>query len=775
MGTYKASRRKGFVLIEALIALLLVSVGLLAVSKLQVLSISGAGEAKARSRAMTVSQQKLEELRNIVLRGDFTGLPTVNNDPGPAVAGDTATYAMSWTATLDVALEQQLLQIRTVWTDRNGVAQQIDLNSVIAWDDPGERVKTAGSGALPQIISPTGDAIRGTGGYGNTTPPGTVTTNSDGTRIHVRGDNTTELLAANGNILLYLKPKGDVAQSFTTISGKVFFDDGESQIPDSNFVRLRLSSEGECIFKNAVADRLTQTSGSNAYHYFAYTCYVGAGWYGNVGVVVDESVTGAKAGPIVCVGDPQFNGGVSNSTLISAHPFGSATRSYRGFKTSGSTYLSTGMGAGTHYGTTATLTGPFAGRPLPSTYPAYYGVITAGSAGDYFDQHFLVTRLSGPSASCSSKMTGGTFLKNAGKYFCINPDNDPAANVCPDVWPNFAVGTGGSINFTLNVVRDGTGTGTVTEPALGMNCPTTPCSGSYASGSTVVFTASPVGGSEFTAWTGCSAVAGNVCSVTVSGTTTVTATFTPVAGGNSLTVTKNGSGSGTVTSGDSLINCGGTCSSTYASGATVTLTATPSGSVFTSWSGGGCSGTGTCTVTVSGATAVTATFTAPTTHVLTVTKAGTGSGTVLSSPAGITCGGTCMSSYAAGTSVTLTATATAGSSFTGWSGGSCSGAAITCTFTVGGNANVTATFGANPTCSTFPSGKVHANASTVTSSSAGTCSIQGSTKNYDCPLGLSAPAGSQITLTNQGAGPPAFSYQLSIFASCGSPTNVNFP
>src|SRR5438093_768142 len=41
----------------------------------------------------------------------------------------------------------------------------------------------------------------------------------------------------------------------------------------------------------------------------------------------------------------------------------------------------------------------------------------------------------------------------------------------------------------------------------------------------------------------------------------------------------------------------------------VTLTATPaSGSTFTGWSGGGCSGTGSCSVTVTAAVSVTATF-----------------------------------------------------------------------------------------------------------------------------------------------------------------------
>ena len=77
-----------------------------------------------------------------------------------------------------------------------------------------------------------------------------------------------------------------------------------------------------------------------------------------------------------------------------------------------------------------------------------------------------------------------------------------------------------------------------------------------------------------------------------------------------LTVQKTG-GVGIVSSAPSGINCGTDCIGSYAAGASVTLTATtdpPSGSVFTGWSGGGCSGTGTCTVTMDAPKTVTAPF-----------------------------------------------------------------------------------------------------------------------------------------------------------------------
>src|SRR5437773_1835419 len=102
-----------------------------------------------------------------------------------------------------------------------------------------------------------------------------------------------------------------------------------------------------------------------------------------------------------------------------------------------------------------------------------------------------------------------------------------------------------------------------------------------------------------------------------------------------LTIIRAGSGVGAVTSTPSGISCGASCSANFLSGTAVVLTANPDAtSVFTGWSGGGCSGTDPCTVTVTAATTVTATF-ALQGFALTVTPSGTGTGTVTSAPAGL--------------------------------------------------------------------------------------------------------------------------------------------
>ncbi len=83
-------------------------------------------------------------------------------------------------------------------------------------------------------------------------------------------------------------------------------------------------------------------------------------------------------------------------------------------------------------------------------------------------------------------------------------------------------------------------------------------------------------------------------------------------GGNPvLTVTKNGTGAGTVTSSPPGIDCGATCMSAFANGTPVSLTAAASpGSTFVTW-GGACAAAGAnpvCMVTVDAAKTATATF-----------------------------------------------------------------------------------------------------------------------------------------------------------------------
>ena len=173
-----------------------------------------------------------------------------------------------------------------------------------------------------------------------------------------------------------------------------------------------------------------------------------------------------------------------------------------------------------------------------------------------------------------------------------------------------------------------------------------------------------------------------------------------------LTITKSGNGSGTVTGFFSTetglfshFSCGTTCSATFLQGTVVHLGDMPdSGSFFQNW-GGACSGTTTasCPVTMNSDQPVTADFVLGVS--LNVAFAGGGNGTVTSFDGGINCMGTigtCSLLYAPGTSVSLTAAASGLSTFASWSG-ACSGTDPNkCNVTMSAAESVTARFNPPP-------------------------------------------------------------------------------
>lgn len=159
--------------------------------------------------------------------------------------------------------------------------------------------------------------------------------------------------------------------------------------------------------------------------------------------------------------------------------------------------------------------------------------------------------------------------------------------------------------FTLTVTVSGNGS--VSSSPSGINGCRGTCSASFAANTTVTLTASPDSGWSFGGWGGACSGTGT-CQITMDANKSVTATFSqnPV-----LTVNVSGTGTGTVTSSPSGINCGFDCSEPFARDTQVILTATPdAGSTVSSWSG--CDSVSqdkrTCTVRMTGSRTVTVTF-----------------------------------------------------------------------------------------------------------------------------------------------------------------------
>lgn len=162
--------------------------------------------------------------------------------------------------------------------------------------------------------------------------------------------------------------------------------------------------------------------------------------------------------------------------------------------------------------------------------------------------------------------------------------------------------------FTLQVSRAGLGTGAITS-----NFGNIAFDGIYTFvvGDTVNLAANPATGSTFNGWSGACSGTGS-CTITgvANASYTVAADFSRLPNPPQFTLnfTRQGDGSGQISSSPAGLSCGTACSAQFTQGTQVTLTATPaSGSVFSGW-GGACTGLGVCSISLNSTASVTATF-----------------------------------------------------------------------------------------------------------------------------------------------------------------------
>lgn len=142
----------------------------------------------------------------------------------------------------------------------------------------------------------------------------------------------------------------------------------------------------------------------------------------------------------------------------------------------------------------------------------------------------------------------------------------------------------GDVDHTLTVDRIGAGIGTVTSNPGGINCGSD-CQQTYNRGTAIQLTATPGAGAYFAGWSGDADCSDG--GVTLWADRDCTARFEPGAPPtHTLTISKTGSGTGTVTSSPAGINCGGDCSHDYTEGTNVQLDANPDPNhYFAGWGG----------------------------------------------------------------------------------------------------------------------------------------------------------------------------------------------
>jgi len=110
----------GFTLIEVMIALVILSIGILALAKLQISAIQGNTLSQNMTTAVSLAEQRVEQLKNTPYTDIKSESPPVNIDPNTAQVTAAVT---KWTRQVTVTDGSPLTNTKTVsvlvtWTDK---------------------------------------------------------------------------------------------------------------------------------------------------------------------------------------------------------------------------------------------------------------------------------------------------------------------------------------------------------------------------------------------------------------------------------------------------------------------------------------------------------------------------------------------------------------------------------------------------------------------------------------------------------------------------------
>lgn len=130
-----ASRHRGFTLIESLLACVALSIGLLALLRVQPELRAHAEAARQRSEAVRLAQQEIEGLRGFATPAGYAAIGAHAHTVEPDGLGSPR-YAVERRVDAGSRPQMRAVDVIVAWTDRRGEAQRVTLSTVIAAQEP---------------------------------------------------------------------------------------------------------------------------------------------------------------------------------------------------------------------------------------------------------------------------------------------------------------------------------------------------------------------------------------------------------------------------------------------------------------------------------------------------------------------------------------------------------------------------------------------------------------------------------------------------------------
>lgn len=142
-------RSGGFSLIEAMLSVAVVAFGMTALYKFQAGIVSVGGLNKSRSAAMSLAQEKLEQMRNYINSSDYDALAVLSTpdfvaDPdytNGQITNTNTIFTRSYKIENGPSGASKLITSKVAWSDPKQGTQNVVLSSMIAYADPAESVR----------------------------------------------------------------------------------------------------------------------------------------------------------------------------------------------------------------------------------------------------------------------------------------------------------------------------------------------------------------------------------------------------------------------------------------------------------------------------------------------------------------------------------------------------------------------------------------------------------------------------------------------------------
>jgi len=313
MNVHTKQNQKGFTLTEALVSFAITATGLLVIASFQAGLFSESAYNKARTEALSLAQQKIEEFKHYTLASEDNFIDDDHNGIMDAdgtyaenlIDGQNAQFRRSWNLTTADRAKQ--IAVTVSWPDRANETQSVMLTTEIAWISPRAGADQLAELNDPLVSSPSGRAEIGDGNladYPTTDVTRVSSPGPDGLSLYKYNENLF-LVDQNDKILLSLRDACSTidgsCKDFVTISGTVYVDTANtSQRPVD--IHVIAADAAHCERWVPTGTLTTPPATANGdYLYYNYTCYLGGGWHGNIGFV---TATGLEQRDKVCQGDP---------------------------------------------------------------------------------------------------------------------------------------------------------------------------------------------------------------------------------------------------------------------------------------------------------------------------------------------------------------------------------------------------------------------------------------------------------------------------------------